>query len=341
MAEENRVVRPFITPTQAQDWMNENIYLEIQPMIDGQPDGKAIAVNSGETQRLDSKTFLTSDFSIMVKQSADVSVFEKHLVNFAEAVSVGVKNAFSVVLIGSSNYLKFSDEISRWTIAEFAKSACGFKFAKAGGERTRAARTVHSGSTFELVVVLNQELPKVVGKPWRRGTWVAKSSYSLGNPLEGFGFTPLLLTDDKRHEFNLGANTFKFARKNPFNGQLYDSETLDDFIEFYVDEETLNLLSAAPRSAQSAFIQTEIFLSAIEFLVTEACSDPELHEKTLEDVKEKLIGKLLSALSVKENDAELNRCFQLLKQSPQSFLNQFEDLVDYKKKIIDSIGDLR
>ena len=341
MAEENRVVRPFVTPTQAQDWMNENIYLEIQPLIDGQPDGDAIAVNSGETQRLDSKTFLTSDFSLMVSDSAEIKDFENYLNAFSMDVSTGVKNAFSIVLIGSSNYLKFSDEICRWSVTDFTKSGSGFKFAKVGGERPRAARTVHSGSTFDLVVVLNQELPKTVGKPWRRGTWIAKSTYSLGNPLEGFGFTPLLLTNEKRQEFSLGPNTFKFARKNPFNGQLFDSETLDDFVEFYVDEETLNLLSAAPRSAQSAFIQTEIFLSAIEFLVMEANSDPELREKTLEDVKEKLIGKLLSALSSKETDTELSRCFNLLKQSPQSFLNQFEDLVDYKKKIMTSIGDLR
>jgi hypothetical protein len=276
MGEENRIVRPFVTPTMAQNWIDENFMLEIQPMVDGQPDGESIIVNSSETKRLDSKTYLTSDFSLMLRKSIDVKVFEEYLNSYAKDVSAGEIDVFSVVLIGSSNYLKFSDEICRWSITDFCKFGPSHKFAKGGGVRPRAARTVHSGSTFDLVILLNKELAKVAGKPWRRGTWITKSTYSLGNPLEGFGFTPLLLTEEKRQEFNLGPNTFKFARKNPFNGQLFDSDTLDDFIEFYVDEETLNRLSASPRSTQSAFIQTEIFMSAIEFLVTEAHADSEL-----------------------------------------------------------------
>ena len=252
----------------------------------------------------------------------------------------GDKQVLSIVLYGSSSFLKFSDELYRWSVSEFEKSGDGHKIAYTGSLRPRAAKTAHNGASFELVVVLQQQLGSAVGLPWRLGTWVLRSSFSLGSPLEGFGFTPLPLTKEKRIEFGIGPETFKFARKNPFNGQLFESETLDDFIEFYVDEETLNRLSASPRNAQSAFIQTEIFLSAIEFVVLEASTDPDLHDKSLEEVSGTLIDKMLRAISTERID-ELSKWLLLLKNSPQLFLTKYEELVGYRTRLLKSIEGMR
>jgi hypothetical protein len=189
-------------------------------------------------------------------------------------------------------------------------------------------------------VILQKQLDAAVGMPWRVGTWIFRSSFSLGNPLEGFGFTPLPLTKEKRIEFGIGPETFKFARKNLFGDGLFESETLDDFIEFYVDEEILARLSAAPRNVQSAFIQTEIFLSAIEFVVLEASTDPDLKDKSLQELSGTLIDKMLRAIST-ERVEELNNTLSLLKNNPQLFLTKYEELVDYKTRLLKSIGEMR
>ena len=319
--------------------MDQNVILEVQPMTDGHPDGDLITVAAGETKRLEPKTYLTAEITLRVSPDADINGFASALTKYAKRVSGG-KQVLSIVLYGSSSFLKFSDELCHWSVSEFEKSGDGYKIASSGPLRPRAAKTAHNGASFELVVVLREQLGAVVGMPWRLGTWILRSSFSLGNPLEGFGFTPLPLTKEKRIEFGIGPETFKFARKNPFNGQLFESETLDDFIEFYVDEEVLTRLSAAPRNAQSAFIQTEIFLSAIEYVVLEASTDPDLHDKSLQEINGTLVDKMLRAIST-ERAEELNKWLVILKNNPQLFLTKYEELVDYKTRLLKSIGEMR
>ena len=339
MAEENRVVRPFSAPNDLQDWIDQNVFLELQPMTDGNADGDVITVAAGETKRLEPKTYLTADITLRLVRDADMKGFASALTKYAKLVG-GSKEVLSVVLYGSSSFLKFSDELCRWSISEFEKSADGYKIASSGPLRPRVAKTAHNGGNFELAVVLQQQLAAVVGMPWRVGTWIFRSSFSLGNPLEGFGFTPLPLTKEKRVEFGIGPETFKFARKNLFGDGLFESETLDDFIEFYVDEEILARLSAAPRNVQSAFIQTEIFLSAIEFVVLEASTDPDLKDKSLQELSGTLIDKMLRAIST-ERVEELNNALSLLKNNPQMFLTKYEELVNYKTRLLKSIGEMR
>lgn len=340
MAEENRVVRPFLVPGDLQDWMEKNVLIEVQPMTDGLADGEVITVVAGETKRLEPKTFLTADITMKVAPDADLPSFASRLEKYGQRVGREEKEILSIVLYGSSSFLKFSDELCRWSVQDFGKLVNGYTIASAGSPRPRAAKTAHSGARFDLVVVLQQQIPSVVGMPWRRGTWILRSSFSLGNPLEGFGFTPLPLTEEKRAEFELGPETFRFVRKNPFNPVLFESETLDDFIEFYVDEETLNRLSAAPRNVQSAFIQTEIFLSAIEFVVLEASTDPDLHNKSSEEISGTLVDKILRAISP-ERPKEMNHALDLLKNDPQLFLSKYQELVTYRTRLLKSIGDMR
>ena len=338
MAEENRVVRPFRAPDELQDWMNQNIFLEVQPLTDGHADGDLITVAAGETKRLEPKTYLTADITLRISPDADIDSFTSGLTKYAKLIGSG-KQVLSIMLFGSSSFLKFSDELCRWSVSEFERSGDGYKIASTGPSRPRAAKTAHNGASFELAVVLQQQLGSVVGMPWRLGTWILRSSFSLGNPLEGFGFTPLPLTKEKRIELGIGPETFKFAKKSDFN-DLFESETLDDYIEFYVDEEILNRLSAAPRNAQSAFIQTEIFLSAIEFVVLAASTDRDLQDKSLQEISGTLVDKLLRAISTERVD-DLNKWFSLLKNDPQKFLTKYEDLIGYRTRLLKSIGEMR
>jgi|GEM_PF-1822651 len=340
MAEENRIIRPFTTPQSLQDFLDEQLIFIVQPILDGEPDGDSIAIEPGETRRLDPKTFLTSDMSIAFRPNVDSKEFVKIWKQFAKDLGDASGDAITAVLYGGSSYLKFTDELGRWSINEIGGLEGSFAIAKHGSPRPRAARTAHHGSSFDLVLVLSDEIKKQSGLPWRKGSWIARVGFSLGNPMEGFGFTPLLLTKEMRKVLNVGPEAFKFARKNPFNGQLFESETLDDFIEFYVDDETLARLSAAPRNPQSALIQTEIFLSAIEFVVLEATRDPELKEKTIADLDGTLLDKMLRAISV-EKKSEMEEWLQILKTAPELFLTKFEELVEYKSRLIKSLGDMR
>ena len=82
----------------------------MQPMTDGNADGDVITVAAGETKRLEPKTYLTADITLRLAPDADMKSFTSALTKYAKLVG-GSKEVLSVVLYGSSSFLKFSDEL--------------------------------------------------------------------------------------------------------------------------------------------------------------------------------------------------------------------------------------
>ena len=72
----------------------------------------------------------------------------------------------------------------------------------------------------------------------------------------------------------------------------------------------------------------------------EASTDPDLHDKSLEEVSGTLIDKMLRAISTERID-ELSKWLLLLKNSPQLFLTKYEELVGYRTRLLKSIEGMR
>jgi hypothetical protein len=60
----------------------------------------------------------------------------------------------------------------------------------------------------------------------------------------------------------------------------------------------------------------------------------------LQDLNGTLIDKMLRAIST-ERVEELNNALSLLKNNPQMFLAKYEELVNYKARLLKSIGEMR
>ena len=72
----------------------------------------------------------------------------------------------------------------------------------------------------------------------------------------------------------------------------------------------------------------------------EASTDPDLHDKSLQEINGTLVDKMLRAIST-ERAEELNKWLVILKNNPQLFLTKYEELVDYKTRLLKSIGEMR
>lgn len=166
--------------------------------------------------------------------------------------------------------------------------------------------------------MLNRELTPQAGLPYRLGTWLARLRFTLANPAEGIGFTPLPLTQERRKELKLAKQTATYARENPYQPDLLSAVMLDDFVEYYVDESLLARMSANPRHSQSALFQTQIFLGAVEFVVMEFQRLESRGEIQLSDVSEGLIGKILRIVS-DETDEDLRQWLERSRQIPPIF----------------------
>lgn len=340
MAKENRVVRPFRTSDEIQSWFDSNLKLKVQAVSSSEDLDEIILVEPGETRRLDAKTLIGSNISIDIEEKAEIESVVKAWKQYASEIGDESGKVLSIVLYGSSPYLKFTEELYRWEIDSIKNFKAEMVIAEAGKERPRSAQTAHHGAKYEIVMVLNEELEPESGLPWRKGSWIARCEFTLGSPLEGFGFNPIPLDKEKRRELGIGNEVFKYAQPNPINGELFESDTLDDFVHFYVDEESLARLSAFPRHPQSALIQTEIFLSAIEYVVLSASANPDFQEITLSDLSGTLLDKLIRQVSV-EKKSDMEKWLNIIKKTPEKFISKFEDSISYKSKMIKSIGEMQ
>jgi hypothetical protein len=111
---------------------------------------------------------------------------------------------------------------------------------------------------------------------------------------------------------------------------------LDDFLFFYVDSVTLDKLSVNPLHPQSALSQTQIFIDALKFLVSEFQRLENVAEVRLKDVDERLIGRLLRVVSTDDTQS-LQSWLDILRDDPEVFIAEIENVCKYQKRISDSL----
>ena len=333
MALENRDVRPFIDLHEVQQWLEENVLMTIAP---SEGPGETTYLEPGSTYRLDPKSMVQSEIRIAIDEEATVGPILRSAEGLAKQLGSKDNSIFTVVIYGSSPYLRFTEELLRFPI-EKLESLRGGHSLTPEGKRPASLRLPHHGSTIDLVVLLNKEVGKKPGLPHRLGTWLARIRFKLANPMEGIGFSPIPLTAEKRQELGLDKQTATFARVNPSQPDVLEATTLDDFVEFYVDEELLSRMSSNPRHPQSALSQVEIFLSAIKFVMMQIYSEPWLDDLKFTDVDEQLIGKLIRIVS-NESASDLERSFEMFKNNPSLFTAQIENHCDYRRRLDDSLA---
>lgn len=335
MASENRDVRPFRDMGDVQSWLEENLRL----VVTDAGNTESWTVEPGSTLRLDPRTLVTANLYLSVGDEVPVLPLLKSAERYSEDLGAKDHKILSIVLYGSSPFLRFTDEVKRWTFDDLDQIRGGFQLNTAGASRPRTMQLAHHGVVFDFVVVLNRGVKPQAGLPHRLGTWLARVRFTLANPAEGIGFTPLPLTAEKRKEFKLSKQTATYARINPFQPDLLSATMLDDFVEYYVDESLLARMSANPRHSQSALLQTQIFLGAVEFVVMEFQRLDSLVEIQLTDVNEGLIGKILRIVA-DERESELREWLEVLKTEPADFLAAVEASSEYLRRLDDSMSEM-
>jgi hypothetical protein len=336
MARENRDLRPFDDLSEMQSWLEEKVTLHVCPN-EGAGQIEHLVCPAGSTLRVDPRTLATADIKLHIEMDELITLQRDVATQFAKRLGTKKHDVFSIVLYGTSRFLHFTDEILRWGFEDLAKMHGGFSLLNSDGSRPRSLRLPHHGTVFQLAVILNSELKPQVGLPHRMGTWLARVKFMLSDPAEGIGFTPRHLTDEIRTELKLSKETATFPRINSDGNSLLEAEFLDDFVLFYVDSPTLNRLSLNPLHPQSALYQTQIFIDALKFVVAEFQRLENKNELRLNEVDDKLIGRLLRVVSSDE-PAMLQSWLEILRNQPEAFIAEVEHICDYQTRLDESLA---
>lgn len=241
-------------------------------------------------------------------------------------------NDLEFVVVGRSSFLRIVDIIDRRPLAQLANGPVLLDIG--GSPRRDFLRSPNSGCEITAMVCLAETRPKMPLRPWRAGTWLSKTSFTLSTTNSFIGFTPKPMDSDRKRELKLPTSTVRYITMG--NVSPLDSASNENSLEMFVDVELLALMSAMPRSVTSRALQQQLFVDSIA-AVTRAARDnvaediPNLTECSWADIENTLMGTIITALAPKSSDAttQARSCADLLdvlRDDPARFVARAEAL---------------
>jgi len=180
-------------------------------------------------------------------------IFEKQrelknmLINMAELEDIDV---MVVVLEGPASPERKSDVLFRCSINDLPSM---FELGKKGEiPSSRSLMGSKWGVEIEVACVLNKTIDKApLLQPKDRGALLAKVSFLLKPSGLVDGFKPMMLTDEKRHEFGLENKSWIYVRIT--DGMITPDSEMESSLELYVDEEMMGNRNVAGPEIKGLF----------------------------------------------------------------------------------------
>lgn len=243
-----------------------------------------------------------------------------------------------------SSFLKISDYVYQCPISRLAPDS-GIIRLTGEGARPTALRAAHSGCRIEVAAVLANELPPQTGRPWRRGTWLARSRFAVSCDVDFAGFTARPMDLEQKAALFLPPGTTRFVSL-PHGIDPVADEVPPDVIELWVDAELLANMSARPKSPVSTALQCQLFCDVFAVTTAVARTRPGFNDVTWKDLSPALLGKLIAGLAGRERtddnkkrDERCVRLLNLLKEDHGRFMAYVEELAGTTVAFTKALGD--
>jgi hypothetical protein len=146
------------------------------------------------------------------------------------------------------------------------------------------------GCTLTVAFLLHDDVPKsrrVSGRPWRKGSWLARLEVAISAARDG-GLAPRPLTEEIRNRFGLPSYTSSYVHVHGGTSGVHLVADLSEVLTVYIDEELL--LAAAELDARNAHVHpgggpllNRWVLDTYRSLIMAYCKDDSLDEFDPED----------------------------------------------------------
>ena len=236
------------------------------------------------------------------------------------------------VVVGRSSFLRLVDIIDRRPLAQIANGPILLDVG--GSPRKDSLRSPNSGCEITAMVCLAETRTKMALRPWRAGTWLTKTTFTLSTTNTFTGFTPKPMDSDRKRELKIPTSAVRYITMG--NVSPLDEAANENSLEMFVDVDLLALMSAMPRSVESKALQQQLFVDSIAAVARAAKENstgdiPELAACSWADIENTLMGTIITALAPKSTDAaaQAQACADLLdvlRDDPARFIARAEAL---------------
>lgn len=166
----------------------------------------------------------------------------------------------NLVLVAESGFLRNREILCRIPIPQVEGRQ---ELAPWKGPRPDAMMDRKHGFDIGAYFVLSRELPAKAFRPRRLGTILAESYFGIKPNRMGSGLLPQPLTDQVRADNGLSKGAVLFVEQR---GELFDSESLDEAIAVYIEEEIHSDLGRL-RTREAKLLQASFAVQALGQLI--------------------------------------------------------------------------
>jgi len=282
MSQEARTVRPFIS------------FGDIGALVEGavlhfgdiscQPNTR-VAFDS------DTHTFAMRPVKIeWAPSEAELSERTEAALSAADVAGFS-RSSLSLVVIASTPYLKAVDIVFSTPLSQITEIPRLMTLTEGG--RSRAFDASHHGFTVEVFVLLNDGLDPQPLRPSRKGTWLARSRFTVVTDAAQTLFRLTPMDASKKESLGLGPRAIRYL-------ELDDHDPLEPFEdqdrpEFFVDDQLLTQLHLAARTPSSKAMQLQLAVDFIAAVVSAGSKHPQIKKKSLEDIEDSLLHRVIRA----------------------------------------------
>ena len=320
MASEQRASRPYSGLRKCQQAFQETV------LSVGERE-----VAHGGALRVSVTEFLNERFQISFgedRQSFATLVSELETAANTHGIS---SDDLEIVVIASCTYWKVTEELFSASLDEFT-ALDGPNVTLAGRhDRERPLTFTAKTLRIEAGCLLSKTIEKRPLRPFRKGTWLAKTRYAVNTGQDFEGFEPKPLDAPARRELDIGdyeeTQRFMHVEADPT-----DPETTDEEFVLYVDELTLKSLEENPRTLGTSLMQRILFMDMARAIIYRASDVIYEDKKSMGDIKNSVFDNVLDAFSrddkgaVSEDTKE--KLFANVKATPEIFVSCVEDTLE-------------
>ena len=269
------------------------------------------------------------------QESGAPEKFQQRLLDGAAAAGIEAE-ALGLLITTYTSYLKRAEVVFRYTLSDGDLP----NPVTLSDPRPAALRAGLHRSAIDVYLLLDQNLPHRVLRPWRKGTWLANVRFRLSSSSSASWYRLQPLTDRDRDELGLPKGAVRYV-------ELGDHEPLEpydatDLPTFWVDGDLLSSLAARSQSKASRSIQTQLvhdFVWAVISSPTVIQSD-DLDTLAWADLKESSLGRIARFAARKNaTPARRDEMIQLIRSDPSRFMTLVEDAIGLRKAALEAVGE--
>lgn len=315
MSTEQRDVRPFASVPELDDLFKSAVLR--YGIVEIEAGGRAI---------VDEDAFVRAPVELVLAH--DVGSVAEALKNSRDSLAELdlTLDELSFVVAISSSYLKNVEFRSQIALSAFGDAGELIKLSS--DPRPAPFRSPHAGCTVEVLVYLSTPRDKAPLRPWRFGTWLARSVFEVMTEQQFTGFTPKPLTAQVKRDLGLSPKAMRYITLG--DASPLSEDITEDSVEVWFDADLLAKASAISTGKASMAMQRQLFVDGVTAVVHAARVDPDLATAGWTDVKNTLLGRVVLAVAPTSGTEEVRNAacasyLQMIKTDAAQFLSFAEE----------------